>query len=103
MYYWYLAGFGNAARLANPYISPIDTPFFVALISLATQLFYSYRIYKVRNSFWPLATFIGLVSNFSEVIYTSNFVQVSLMQAGSGMYNGINVGLASRRGDYSSS
>ncbi|KZV63585.1 hypothetical protein PENSPDRAFT_657208 [Peniophora sp. CONT] len=74
MYFWFMAGFGNVARLANSYISPIDIPFFVSLISLIVQQFFCYRIYMINRASWPIAVLISLVS---------------FMQCGGGFYAAI--------------
>jgi len=74
MYVWFASGFGNLQGLANSGLSPIDIPFFVAFISLVVQLFFAYRIYTIRNSFWPAVIVIILLS---------------IMQAGGGFCTGI--------------
>ncbi|KAI0261934.1 hypothetical protein BC834DRAFT_972340 [Gloeopeniophorella convolvens] len=45
LYYWFVEGFGNMKHLATPYASPYDTPVVGAIIAMAVQFFFSYRIW----------------------------------------------------------
>ncbi|KAI0035461.1 hypothetical protein K488DRAFT_43178, partial [Vararia minispora EC-137] len=62
IYYWFAEGFGNIPRLAEPHLSPIDVPMFVAIISLVVQLFFAYRIYSIMPAFLPAVILIVVVS-----------------------------------------
>ncbi|KAJ7085125.1 hypothetical protein B0H15DRAFT_910485 [Mycena belliarum] len=48
-YYWFGAGFGDLARLAEPRFSAFYTPMMGSIIALAVQLFYCYRISVFRR------------------------------------------------------
>jgi len=60
-YYWFVDGFGDVARLTTVHISPIDVPFIFAIISLVVQLFFAYRIFTIKRSFWPAVIVIVMV------------------------------------------
>ncbi|KAI0258742.1 hypothetical protein BC834DRAFT_694792 [Gloeopeniophorella convolvens] len=64
LYYWFVSGFGNMERLANPYASPYDTPMIGGIISMTVQFFFSYRIWVLggRKAAWRLCAAICLLS-----------------------------------------
>ncbi|KAI0068100.1 hypothetical protein BV25DRAFT_520013 [Artomyces pyxidatus] len=62
VYYWFAEGFGDLFRLQDPYISPFDTPFMSALISLIIQTFFCYRIWVLKRSLWWLCLVIVAIS-----------------------------------------
>ncbi|KAI0258727.1 hypothetical protein BC834DRAFT_909958 [Gloeopeniophorella convolvens] len=64
LYYWFVSGFGNMERLANPYASPYDTPMIGGAISMTVQLFFSYRIWLLggKKAAWHSCAIICLVS-----------------------------------------
>lgn len=61
-FYWFASGFGNMAHLANPYLSPFDTPMIGSLVSLIVQLFFCYRIYVLSKRKWWICAIIASVS-----------------------------------------
>lgn len=62
IYYWFGSGYGNMNHLAATYLSPFDTPLIGSLTSFIIQLFFCYRIWALRNDFWPLCILIGSIS-----------------------------------------
>ncbi|KAH9064493.1 hypothetical protein EDB87DRAFT_1829200 [Lactarius vividus] len=53
IYYWFVAGFGNAERLWNPHFTPIDVPIIGAVISFVVQGYFCYRIWVLnKRSSW---------------------------------------------------
>ncbi|KAI0263187.1 hypothetical protein BC834DRAFT_971472 [Gloeopeniophorella convolvens] len=57
LYYWFVEGFGNLSHLANPYTSEYNTPIIGALIAMAVQFFFSWRIWVMsgRKAWWLCA------------------------------------------------
>jgi len=62
IYYWFIAGFGDLDRLRNKWFSPIDILIMDGLISLITQLFFSYRIWIVNKRLLWLCVVIAVLS-----------------------------------------
>ncbi|THU84970.1 hypothetical protein K435DRAFT_686497, partial [Dendrothele bispora CBS 962.96] len=60
-YRWFASGFGDLKGLDNPLMSPFYSPIADSIVGLIVQLFYCYRIYILRKSFWLPMT-IALVS-----------------------------------------
>ncbi|KAH9170410.1 hypothetical protein EDB89DRAFT_1302700 [Lactarius sanguifluus] len=53
MYYWFIDGFGDVERLADPHFSSIDSPVMRAVISLIVQGYFCYRIWVLnKRSSW---------------------------------------------------
>jgi hypothetical protein len=49
VYYWLIAGFGNAERLTHSHFGGIDAGFMTALISVIVQGYFCYRIWVLNN------------------------------------------------------
>ncbi|KIL57801.1 hypothetical protein M378DRAFT_360879 [Amanita muscaria Koide BX008] len=64
IYYWFGAGYGNMIRLDTVYISPFDTPFIGSVVAFVVQLFFCYRIWKLRKGDWYIVVcvIIALIS-----------------------------------------
>ncbi|KAJ7464269.1 hypothetical protein B0H11DRAFT_2051916 [Mycena galericulata] len=62
MYYWFGSGFGDPARLANFRYLSIYGPILGLLISTLVQLFFCYRIFIIKRSFWPITVLISTIS-----------------------------------------
>ncbi|KAH9970083.1 hypothetical protein BGW80DRAFT_614949 [Lactifluus volemus] len=45
LYYWFASGYGDLKHLATPYASSFDIPIIGAVVSLAVQFFFVYRIW----------------------------------------------------------
>jgi hypothetical protein len=52
IWFWFGAGYGNMIKLNTTYISPFDTPLMGSLVALIVQLFFCYRIWKLRKNNW---------------------------------------------------
>jgi len=53
IYYWFVDGFGDAARLERSHFSSIDSPVMRAVISLVVQGYFCYRIWVLnKRSSW---------------------------------------------------
>jgi len=50
LYYWFGSGFGDISHLDNVYLSAFDAPLLGSVIALIIQLFFCYRIWKLRVS-----------------------------------------------------
>jgi hypothetical protein len=61
VYYWFMAGFGDLARLKNSHFSPIDSPTVDAITSFIVQGFYCYRIWTLHKQSWWLSLIIAIV------------------------------------------
>jgi hypothetical protein len=45
LYYWFVSGFGDPGRLANPYASAFDIPMMGSFVLLSVQYYFAYRIW----------------------------------------------------------
>ena len=52
IYYWFGSGYGNMVHLDTVFISPFDTPFIGSIVAFVVQLFFCYRIWKLRKGDW---------------------------------------------------
>ena len=52
LYFWFGAGYGNLISLNTTHLSPFDTPFIGAIVALVVQLFFCYRIWKLKKNNW---------------------------------------------------
>ena len=62
IYYWCGEGYGNMRHLGSTYLSSFDTPMLGAIIAFSIQVFFCYRIWTLRRSYWPLCILITCVS-----------------------------------------
>ncbi|KAL0952695.1 hypothetical protein HGRIS_006933 [Hohenbuehelia grisea] len=61
LYYWFSVGFGDMRHLANPYVSPFDTPMMSSLISLTVQAWFCYRIWVLNRKYlWLILVIIPI-------------------------------------------
>ncbi|KAN0128020.1 hypothetical protein V8E53_014197, partial [Lactarius tabidus] len=49
VYYWFIAGFGNAERLTHSHFGGIDAGFMTGLLSVIVQGYFCYRIWVLNN------------------------------------------------------
>jgi hypothetical protein len=63
LYYWFASGFGNMDHLIRPYASAFDVPIIGAMVSVAVQYFFAYRVwvFSDKKSWW-LCLIICVVS-----------------------------------------
>lgn len=70
VYYWFVAGYGDAGRLAHSHFSPIDISIITAVVSLIVQGYFCFRIWRTSRRIswicWVVAVsavpqFIGAV------------------------------------------
>lgn len=53
LYYWFVTGFGDMLRFADPHYSWIHTPVMGSIMALIVQLFFCYRIWIInKSSLW---------------------------------------------------
>ncbi|KAI9453622.1 hypothetical protein BJY52DRAFT_1396783 [Lactarius psammicola] len=63
LYYWFASGFGDMTHLASPHASAFDVPIIGAIVSLAVQLFFAYRVWLLGNKeHWWLSGIICVIS-----------------------------------------
>ncbi|PFH46696.1 hypothetical protein AMATHDRAFT_88171 [Amanita thiersii Skay4041] len=62
VFYWFARGYGNLLMLDSTYLSPFDTPMLGSIVALIIQLFFCYRIWTLRKSYWWISSIIGLIS-----------------------------------------
>jgi len=68
LYYRFASGFGNMNRLNNPYISAFEVPLIGAVVSLAVQYFFSYRVWVLSNEkSWWVCVIICVCSTFDAL------------------------------------
>ncbi|KAF8984841.1 hypothetical protein BDQ17DRAFT_692376 [Cyathus striatus] len=67
IYRWFSAGFGDVSEFSKPGLSPIYTPMMGSITALIVQLFFCYRIWVVKKSYWYLPCIIGMIS-FAQAI-----------------------------------
>ncbi|KAH9039094.1 hypothetical protein EDB85DRAFT_2084857 [Lactarius pseudohatsudake] len=63
LYYWFASGFGDMTHLASPYASAFDVPIMGAIVSLAVQVYFAYRVWVLGNKkHWWFSAIICLVA-----------------------------------------
>jgi len=50
VYYWFGAGYGNVIQFNNLHLSPFDTALLGSITAFIVQLFFCYRIWKLRKT-----------------------------------------------------
>ncbi|KAN0140960.1 hypothetical protein V8E53_001404 [Lactarius tabidus] len=66
VHYWFIRGFGNIELLQSSHYAPIDIPIIGAVISLAVQLYFCYRIWTLSKNVW-LCSLIAVTSVVSAI------------------------------------
>ncbi|TRM68737.1 hypothetical protein BD626DRAFT_395691 [Schizophyllum amplum] len=61
-FHWFVFGYGDLARLDHTFLNSWDVPLLDAIIALAVQAFYCWRIHVLRRGAIVLPGFITLVS-----------------------------------------
>jgi hypothetical protein len=95
IFYWFGSGYGDMNHLMSTHLSSFDTPMIGSITSFIVQIFFCYRIWALRRSFWPLCVLIAAVSSASStaklIIMTMSNLQISITQAFGGIAGGVRV------------
>ncbi|KAI9449488.1 hypothetical protein BJY52DRAFT_1176330 [Lactarius psammicola] len=62
IYYWFVDGFGDTARLAHSHFSPVDSPIMTAVISFTVQGYFCYRIWTLNRRLSWICWIIAVAS-----------------------------------------
>ncbi|KAI9435806.1 hypothetical protein H4582DRAFT_1968840 [Lactarius indigo] len=63
LYYWFASGYGDMNHLTSPYASAFDVPIIGAIVSLAVQFFFAYRVWLLGDKkYWWFSGIICLIS-----------------------------------------